>query len=312
MEMEEVLKWQLEVTGVKKYHDMGYTGKGITVLCHEDSDHGGKAMQVLRQIAPNVKVIFASVSSTISGGKLKSYKWTIDGETYEFEEVMEKFKPDIISNSTKSPTYCPDRDAKVQPYIDNGDVIICTSAGNEGDRGAEPMYPNGLVIGACQFFNKKDDIRYVAYSGRTEGELAVDYVGFMWDWGGTSAATPFVAGQIALFMERYGKMSQLEFQSLIKPYCRDLGDPEKDWIYGDGLIVLPDDIEMEMKDMFEDVNETRWSKEDIEWCANNGIIQGFPDGKFHPEKSLTREQGAALIHRLYKMIENNFTSNYGV
>jgi len=68
---------------------------------------------------------------------------------------------------------------------------------------------------------------------------------------------------------------------------------------------------MEMKDMFEDVIETRWSKEDIEWCAKNGIMEGFPDGKFHPEKSLTREQGAALMHRLYKMIENNFTSNYG-
>lgn len=308
MDGETNRKWQLEVTGVKKYHDMGYTGKGITVLCHENGEHGGKAMQVLQTIAPNVKVIFASVNQKISGGKLLAYDWTIDGVKYSFEEVMEKFKPDIISNSTKSSTYCPERDEKVQPYIDNGDVIICTSAGNEGPDGAEPMYHNGLVIGACQFFNKKDDIRYASYSGRTKGELSIDYVGFMWDWSGTSAATPFVAGQIALFMERFGKISQADFQKIIKPYCRDLGDEGKDWIYGDGLIVLPDEIEREEEDMFTDVDNNRWSKADIDWCSKNGIMDGFPNGKFYPEMDLTREQGAALMHRLYQLIEKNFSN----
>ena len=304
MDGETNRKWQLEVTGVKKYHDLGYTGKGITVLCHENSEHGGKAMQLLKQIAPGVNVIFASVSQQISGGKLKSYKWTIDGETYEFEEVMERFKPDIISNSTKSPTYCPERDERVQPYIDNGQLIICTSAGNEGDRGAEPMYNNALVIGACQFFNKKDDIRCAPYSGRTKDELKVSYVGFMWDWGGTSAATPFVAGQIALFMERFGKVSQAEFQKLIKPYCMDLGDKEKDWIYGDGLIVLPDEVSIAKKTTFKDIEDNRWSKPFIEKAVEMGIVKGFEDGTFRPEEPMTREQVIAVVVRAIEGVNN--------
>lgn len=308
MDGETNRKWQLEVTGIKKYHDLGYTGKGITVLCHENSDHGKKAMQVLQQIAPGVKVIYATVGQKTSGDKLLAYDWTIDGVRYSFEEVMEKFHPDIISNSTKSDKYCAERDERIQPYIDSGELIMVTCSGNDGTSGAKPMYTNGLVIGACQFYNDKDDIRYASYSGRTKDELNVSYVGFMWDWGGTSAATPFVAGQIALFMERFGKISQADFQKIIKPYCRDLGDPEKDWIYGDGLIVLPDSIIWEEEDMFTDVDNNRWSKADIDWCAQNGIIDGFPNGKFYPEMDLTREQGAALMHRLYQLIEKNFSN----
>ena len=119
----------------------------------------------------------------------------------------------------------------------------------------------------------------------------------MCDWGGTSAATPFVAGQIALFIERFGKVSQAEFQKLVKPYCMDLGDKDKDWIYGDGLIVLPDKIEREEKILFSDVEESRWSKPYIEEAVKLGIVTGFEDGTFKPEESMTREQVLAVVMR---------------
>lgn len=309
MDGEVARKWQKKLTNVQAYHDEGYTGKGITVLCHEDTEHGRYAMKVLKAIAPGVDVIYASVGQKISKGKLVKYDWTIEGRTYSFDEVMDKFKPDIISCSLKSPNSCIEREEIIQPYIDNGQLIVCTAAGNEGGKGAFPMYNNALVIGACQFYyNDENDIRIAPYSGRTEGEEKISYVGFMWDWSGTSAATPFVAGQIALFLERYGKISQSELQNMLKPYCRDLGDVGKDYIYGDGLIVLPDDLDMNKREddfMFKDVEPNRWSADAIEWANENGIIKGMDDGTFAPEMPLTREQACVILKRFDDYILKN-------
>lgn len=299
MTQEEMLKWQFEICGIEKYHESGFTGKGVRVLCHENTEHGWKAMDILKHVAPDVEIIYAEVYQTISNGKLKQYDWKIDGIKYSFDEVMEKIKPDIISCSIKQRQKCPERDAIIQKYIDNGDLIMVTASGNEGIDGAFSMYPNGLTIGACQFYNNKKNIGIVGYSGRTEGEFDIDYVGFMYDWNGTSAATPFVAGQIALFLSRFGKMSQSKFQELIRPYCKDLGDKGKDWVYGEGLIVLPEKIDMEVKDMFKDIEKNRWSKEAIEWANNNGLIKGFPDGTFRPEDKLTREQICIILQRYH-------------
>lgn len=297
MDSEINKKWQLEVCGINKYHAQGYKGQNITVLCHEDSEHGKKAMQVLSAIAPGVNIVYARVEQKTSGGKLLKYNWVIDGQEYTFDEVMQKIKPDIISSSLISKVICAEREETIGAYIDSGQLIVVTSAGNEGDEGAFPMYPNGLVIGACQFYNNKTNIKYVPYSGRTRDKLDISYVGFMWDWGGTSAAVPFVAGQIALFMSRFGKVSQKKFQRLIKPYCKDLGESDKDWIYGDGLIVLPDiDILMAQKEAFTDT-KGHFAEEAIKWGKDINIINGFEDGSFRPEEPVTRGQLLAILKR---------------
>ena len=310
MTTEEKLKWQLEVCGIDKYHKKGFTGKGITVLCPEDGDHAKEAMRVLGQVAPDAFVIYSSVIEKSKGGKMIEYNWQIDGRTYSFDDVMEIFKPDIISCSLRDSTHSTDRDNIVKPYIDKGELIIVTCAGNEGaSDGVQTRYKSGLTIGSVQFYNnKKTDIRHTSYSGRTKNSLDIDYVGFMWDWNGTSAATPFVAGQIALFMSRYGKVSQTEFQKIIKPYCKDLGEENKDWIYGDGLIVLPDEDDIVLrgeKDMFKDVEDTRWSKNDIEWAVDIGIVEGFEDNTFRPAEAITREQACVIIRRLYNSIKKD-------
>lgn len=269
MTNKEKIQWQKEICGIDKYHAQGCTGKGITVLCHEDGEHGKRSMEVLRQVAPDVSVIYANVTEKTKGGKLVQFDWKINGKTYSFDEVMKNFKPDIISCSLRDSTKLTERNDIVKPYIDSGDLIIATCAGNEGEKGGvQTRYDCGLTIGACEFYRgNKNDIRIASYSGRTKDALDIDYVGFMCDWDGTSAATPFVAGQIALFMSRFGKVSQSEFQKLIKPYCTDLGDKNKDWIYGDGLIVLPDKIkkteEKEMSFKKFDVNGFKKYMEDL-------------------------------------------------
>lgn len=308
MDTKVITQWQKEVTNVQKYHDMGYTGKGIRVLCHENNAHGQSTMYVLKQIAPDAEIIYANVSQTVTSGKLTKYVWEIGGVKYSFDEMMKEIHPDIISCSLKNPRRCVDRENIVQPYLDNGDVIICTCSGNEGSEGAFSMYPNAITVGACLFDNnQKDKIRIAPYSGRDKDALSISYVGFTWNQSGTSYSTPFVAGQIALFMQRYGKISQSEFQKIIKPYCRDLGEEGIDNTFGEGLIVLPEELHIEedreVQDMiaFKDVEKNRWSKEFIDWANEKGYVNGYPDGTFRPEKPLTREELCAVLYR----IENN-------
>lgn len=50
-------------------------------------------------------------------------------------------------------------------------------------------------------------------------------------------------------------------------------------------------------EMFPDVNTGRWSAHDIEYMSDKGIVNGYPDGEFKPEKNLTRAEFAALIRR---------------
>ena len=50
--------------------------------------------------------------------------------------------------------------------------------------------------------------------------------------------------------------------------------------------------------MFEDVEEGRWSYDAIRWCAERGLLQGYPDGTFKPEEPVTREQLAVILQRL--------------
>ena len=118
----------------------------------------------------------------------------------------------------------------------------------------------------------------------------------MWDWGGTSAATPFVAGQIALFMERFGKVSQAEFQRLIRPSCMDLGNEGKDWIYGDGLIVLPDKIDDYNPYTFTDITG-HYAEDAIVWGSDVGLVNGFPDNTFRPDQPVTRGQLLLILQR---------------
>ncbi|MGN7470042.1 S-layer homology domain-containing protein [Brevibacillus sp. SAFN-007a] len=41
-----------------------------------------------------------------------------------------------------------------------------------------------------------------------------------------------------------------------------------------------------------------WAAKEMELAARNGLIQGFPDGTFQPEKTVTQEQFLALVERV--------------
>ena len=48
---------------------------------------------------------------------------------------------------------------------------------------------------------------------------------------------------------------------------------------------------------FEDVPAGEWYTQGVEWAAANGIVLGYGNGTYGPEKPVTREQLAAILHR---------------
>lgn len=52
---------------------------------------------------------------------------------------------------------------------------------------------------------------------------------------------------------------------------------------------------------FIDVPETHWAYKAIEELAEMGIINGYEDGTFQPNKPVTRAEVAAIITRLQEV-----------
>ena len=42
-----------------------------------------------------------------------------------------------------------------------------------------------------------------------------------------------------------------------------------------------------------------WAADDIRWCMERGIVKGYPDGSFQPDKPVTRAEMAVICKRLY-------------
>ena len=48
---------------------------------------------------------------------------------------------------------------------------------------------------------------------------------------------------------------------------------------------------------FDDVEEGLWYSEAVKWAAENGIVEGYGDGRFRPTDQITREQFVTIMHR---------------
>jgi len=77
--------------------------------------------------------------------------------------------------------------------------------------------------------------------------------------------------------------------------------------------LLKEDVRNELmskSNAFTDVDNNRWSNTAISTLANGGFINGYEDGTFRPEDTITRAEFIAMASRLAPMIENathNFT-----
>ena len=48
-----------------------------------------------------------------------------------------------------------------------------------------------------------------------------------------------------------------------------------------------------------------WAEADIRWCMEHGLMQGYPDGSFQPDRPVTRAELATVIRRLAEEKEDD-------
>ncbi len=217
----------------------------------------------------------------------------------------------------------------------HGTTFVC-SAGNSGDRGVSPYARSGvwIAIGAV-VLNNREEIKLTTYSSI---DKAVDFVQFSEIYvndvrkgyedrtiyrSGTSFSSPLLVGMLALvqqfFYEKTGQyLNQDKLYQFMVDNSIDLGDVGKDKEYGHGLFVLPspedidiskyviendlDDKEEEGEDVlikFSDINN-HWAGKEIIELVDKGIINGYSDGTFKPNKNITRAETVKIISNLLK------------
>ena len=57
---------------------------------------------------------------------------------------------------------------------------------------------------------------------------------------------------------------------------------------------------------FSDVAEGEWYTEPIRWAASEGIVEGYDDGTYQPDKAITREELATILYRYAQLKGEGF------
>lgn len=77
--------------------------------------------------------------------------------------------------------------------------------------------------------------------------------------------------------------------------------PTEDELPPDDQAIQPDQIETATDEtvtqtkIFEDVTPDAWYAKYVETALSSGVVEGYPDGKFHPEKTINRVEALKIV-----------------
>ncbi|WP_246942777.1 S8 family peptidase [Bacillus pinisoli] len=106
---------------------------------------------------------------------------------------------------------------------------------------------------------------------------------------GTSMATPFVAGVLALYKQAFPTKTNKELRIMLQERALDLGDSGRDPYFGFGMVQEP------KLPNFSDIQGNEWYAADIQYLKDNKMINGYPDGTFKPNEIITRAEALTMI-----------------
>lgn len=132
----------------------------------------------------------------------------------------------------------------------NNGIIVIAAAGNDGNAtgtGDTVDYPakydNVIAVGATDSSNKKASFSSagpaVTVSAPGVSILSTLNNGSYGYKQGTSMATPYVSGIVALYKEAYPNYNAVQIQQLVESNAIDLGVKGKDSLFGYGLVQAP-------------------------------------------------------------------------
>ncbi len=254
--------------GITQYHNAGIKGKGLKVLVYDVNfdinqvylkdrdmpikfadncgksfdtayrsfDHGVRSCSIIDQILPEAEIHFMS---RFSGAMSSTPQYAIDNNI------------DIVSVSmsygTRDPSPISVMTQRSEQAINKG-VYLCSSAGNSNIEGITlPAKKFSWISVGASLYNDGNPIK-ASYSS-IGGELEIMSLTNLWakgandrvrTYGGTSCSCPTFVGCLGLFISNIKrKLSKDELRGVLYKYCKDLGIPGRDALYGYGIFRLP-------------------------------------------------------------------------
>ena len=256
----------LDFLGITRWHELGYTGKGIKIISDEkvcqkvhpdvispkgyksSSGHGDIVMSHLKLVCPDS--IFIAYPMTVNSDGNGGYK-------SDCADYIKDQRILIFSTSSTSGNISKYKENAMQDCIDKG-CIFFASAGNDNKKGirGEAKSDKYLAIGGVKptYINDKWDftqLKKVSYSSIGK---ELDYVTIAETLGvnGTSHCQPVFAGMCGLvqqfFIEKIGRaISILEMELFINDNLIDVDEKGFDIKTGNGLFILPEPSTIDIK-----------------------------------------------------------------
>lgn len=252
-------KESLDFLGITRWHELGYTGKGVKIMSDEKvsqkkhpdvispkgykstSGHGDDVMSHLKLVAPDATFIAypMSVNSDGKGGYISPCADYIKNQGIT-----------IFTTSATSGNITKYKEKAIQDCIDKGCTFFA-AAGNDNKKGmrGEVKSEKYLAIGGVKptYINGTWDftkLKKVNYSSVGE---ELDYVAIVEVLGvpGTSFGEPLFSGMCALvqqfFIEKIGRvLFRKELEIFINDNLIDVDEKGFDIKTGNGLFVLPE------------------------------------------------------------------------
>ncbi len=268
---------EFEMSGIKRWHELGYTGKGIKIANLESTNpkfpffngmirdpfkigfsdyknsHGTNVAHVIHQVAPDAEIYIVP-----SGGQYGSNyaKGRFIEETIPFleDEGIHLLNASLggVSNEILA--------NRIREAQQHG-VTFVTSAGNSDERGVTGFSKSGawIVTGAihlggsgnithANYSSIGEEVDFTQFSGLEVQDARKGYEHRTFPVYGTSFSSPKQAAMLGLvqqfFLEKAGiTLSQHELYKFMMDYAIDLWEPGKDNKSGYGWFTLPSDPE---------------------------------------------------------------------
>ncbi|MDR3596118.1 S8 family serine peptidase [Clostridium sp.] len=243
-------------TGAGPHSDLNISG-GTNVITgsttnsySDDNGHGTHVAGIIdgqgvnggiKGVAPDASVYAVKALDSTGSGYTSDI---IAGIDWAIENKM-----DIVSLSLGS----SQSSTALQNAVDmayNSGILVVAAAGNDGNSTGTGTnieypanYPSVIAVGAVDSTNTR------AYFSSTGSKLEVSAPGVnilstylngsYQQMSGTSMATPFVAGDLALLKQKYPSYTNVQLRQLLDNNVVDLGSTGRDSLYGYGLIEAP-------------------------------------------------------------------------
>lgn len=267
-------KKEFDLSGITRWHELGYTGKGIRIANMEGTDpslwffngkvkdpfnnvsgvgrnyHGHQTADILHQVAPEADIYILSTSGRY-GSK------TAEGKFIEQSIPFMESEGIHLVNASLGGIDNRILNERIKQAQSHG-VTFVTSAGNKAEKGAGGYARSGvwIVVGAVHLSEKGEilhagyssigeEVDFVQFSGLYVHDARKGYEDRTFPVQGTSFSSPMLCGMLALvqqfFLERAGHtLKQDELYKFMQDNSIDLETEGHDHKTGHGLFVLPE------------------------------------------------------------------------